>query len=201
MDLDSCATPTLEWLCAAFRRGEMPDEYKQRTLDGAQSVTIVILTLRTRWVRQRSSALRRWINNFNKSGNSFNTISNQLTIPKSKLQSVIKKFKQFGITNYLLGCGRKPKLSLWTARKQCRKVNLNPRFVLKYITKSLDLMAIVIFWPSTQPKNTIPRWYTGRKWHIPMASNRKRSRGRIKAYDMGQGEGLIVPLQWCTGRE
>ena len=27
-----------------------------------------------------------------------------------------------------------------------------------------------------------------------MASNRKRSRGRIKAYDMGQGEGLIVPL-------
>ena len=36
---------------------------------------------------------------------------------------------------------------------------------------------------------------------IPTASNRKRSRGRIKAYDMGQGEGLIVPLQSCTGRE
>ena len=29
----------------------------------------------------------------------------------------------------------------------------------------------------------------------------KRSRGRIKAYDMGQGEGPIVPLQSCTGRE
>ena len=27
-----------------------------------------------------------------------------------------------------------------------------------------------------------------------MASNRKRSRERIKAYDMGQGEGPIVPL-------
>ena len=27
-----------------------------------------------------------------------------------------------------------------------------------------------------------------------MASNRKRSRGRTKAYDMGQGEGPIVPL-------
>ncbi len=35
--------------------------------------------------------------------------------------------------------------------------------------------------------------YTGRKWHIPTASNRKRSRGRIKAYDMGHGEGPIVP--------
>ena len=29
---------------------------------------------------------------------------------------------------------------------------------------------------------------------FPTASNRKRSRGRIKAYDMGQGEGFIVPL-------
>ena len=28
-----------------------------------------------------------------------------------------------------------------------------------------------------------------------MASNRKRSRGRIKAYNMGQGEGPMVPLQ------
>ena len=52
----------------------------------------------------------------------------------------------------------------------------------------------VIFWPSIRPKNTNPRWYTGRKWHIPMASNWKRSGGRIKAYDMGQGEGPIVPL-------
>ena len=32
-----------------------------------------------------------------------------------------------------------------------------------------------------------------------MASNRKRSRGRIEAYNMGQGEGPTVPLQWCTG--
>ena len=45
------------------------------------------------------------------------------------------------------------------------------------------------------PKNVIPRWCTGRKWHIPMASNRKRSRERIKAYNMGQGEGPTVPIQ------
>ena len=44
-------------------------------------------------------------------------------------------------------------------------------------------------------KNAIPRWCTGRKWHIPMASNRKRSRGQIKAYNMGQGEGPTVPIQ------
>ena len=67
-------------------------------------------------------------------------------------------------------------------------------------TQNLEVKS-VIFWPSTRPKNAIPRWYTGRKWRIPMASNRKRSCGRIKAYDMGQGEGPIMPLQWCTGRE
>ena len=29
-------------------------------------------------------------------------------------------------------------------------------------------------------RNVIPRWCTRRKWHIPMASNRKRSRGRLR---------------------
>ena len=78
----------------------------------------------------------------------------------------------------------------------------NPRefYVSHSLGQILDC-AYVIFWPSTRPKNAIPRWCTGRKWHIQMASNRKRSRGRIKAYNMGQGEGSTVPLQWCTGRE
>ena len=52
-----------------------------------------------------------------------------------------------------------------------------------------------MFWPSTRPKNAVPGWCTGRKWHIPMASNRKRSRGQIKADNMGQGEGPTVPLK------
>ena len=34
-----------------------------------------------------------------------------------------------------------------------------------------------------------------------MASNRKRSRGRIKAYNMGQGEGLTVPIQTDASEE
>ena len=73
---------------------------------------------------------------------------------------------------------------------------------LKQTTQQSSVMEQVLYFdPSPRPKNAIPRWYTGRKWHIPTASNRKRSRGRIKAYDMGQGEGLIVPLQSSTGRE
>ena len=34
------------------------------------------------------------------------------------------------------------------------------------------LFPCLIFWPSTRPKNAIPRWCTGRKWHIPMAVRR-----------------------------
>ena len=45
------------------------------------------------------------------------------------------------------------------------------------------------------------KWCTGRKWHIPMASNRKRSRGRIKADNMGQSEGPTVPLQSDASEE
>ena len=70
----------------------------------------------------------------------------------------------------------------------------------KSLPKKNDVV-VLYFDPRPPPKNAIPRWYTRRKWHIPMASNQKRLRGRIKAYDMGQGEGPIVPLQWCTGRE
>ena len=58
--------------------------------------------------------------------------------------------------------------------------------------------SFVIFWPLTQPKNAIPRWCTGRKWHIPMASNRKRSRGRIKAYNMSYGATTVMHRKRVT---
>ena len=52
--------------------------------------------------------LRQRIINFYKIGNSYSTFSNQLAIPRPMVQSVIKKFKQFGTTKNLLGYERKP---------------------------------------------------------------------------------------------
>ena len=75
-------------------------------------------------------------------GNSYSTISNQLVITRSSVQSVIKKFKQFGTTEDLAGCGRKPKLSPRTAQKVCHLVNIKLRIVLKDIIKSLDMMGV-----------------------------------------------------------
>ena len=60
-------------------------------------------------------------------------------------------------------------------------------------TLGVSTCYVLIFDPAQ--RNAIQRWCTGRKWHIPMASNRKRSHGRIKAYNMGQGEGPTVPIQ------
>ena len=60
------------------------------------------------------------------------------------VQPVIKKLKQFSKTETLHGHGRKSKLSPQTAQKLCHGVNINPRIVLKYITKNLDMMGISV---------------------------------------------------------
>ena len=48
--------------------------------------------------KELSIDLRQRIINFNKSENSYSTISNRLVIPRSTIQYVIKKFKQFVTT-------------------------------------------------------------------------------------------------------
>ena len=47
-------------------------------------------------------------------------------------------------------------------------------------------------------KHAIPKWCTGRKWHIPMASNRKKSRRQIW---LTKWEAHDTLIDWCTGRE
>ena len=92
--------------------------------------------------KEHSIDLRQRIINFHKSGNSYCTISNRLAIFRFMVQSIKKKFKQFGTTENLPEHERKAKLSLRTARKLCCKVNINSRVALKDITKSLDTMGI-----------------------------------------------------------
>ena len=46
----------------------------------------------------------------------------------------------------------------------------------KQLVSCAKYCCILTFGPG---KHAIPKWCTGRKGHIPMASNRKRSRGRV----------------------
>ena len=60
----------------------------------------------------------------------------------------------------------------------------------------------VVFWPSTRPKNAIPRWCTGRKWHILMAVMRGNPVGGnwlMKCDEVKNSHGTLI--DWCTGRE
>ena len=57
---------------------------------------------------------------------------------------------------------------------------------------------ILIFDPV---KHAIPKWCTGRKWHIPMASNRKKSRRRIWLTKWDKVKAHDTLIDWCTGRE
>ena len=65
-----------------------------------------------------------------KAGRSYGGISKRLDISSSAVQSVIKKFVQFGTAETLPGRSRKQKLSTRTARKLFRDVNNNPQVVL-----------------------------------------------------------------------
>ena len=86
--------------------------------------------------------LRQGIINFHKSENSYSTISSRLSIPRSTVQSVMKKFKLFGTRQNLPERERKIKLSPRTAQKLYRVVNINPRVDLKDIGISFDTMNI-----------------------------------------------------------
>ena len=67
--------------------------------------------------KELSIDLRLKIIDLHKAENSYGEISKCLDIPKSIVQSVIKKFAQFGSAETLPGRCRKQKVSVRTARK------------------------------------------------------------------------------------
>ena len=50
-------------------------------------------------------------------------------------------------------------------------------------------------------KHAIPKWCTGRKWHIPMASNRKKLCRRFWLTKWDKVKAHDTLIDWCTGRE
>ena len=50
-------------------------------------------------------------------------------------------------------------------------------------------------------KHAIPKWCTGRKWHIPMASNRKKSRRQVWLTKWDKVKAHDTLIDWCTRRE
>ena len=59
-----------------------------------------------------------------------------------------------------------------------------------------------IFWPFDPAQNAIPRWCTGRKWHILVAVRRGNRVGGnwLTKWDKLKNP-MITLIDWCTGRE
>ena len=85
--------------------------------------------------KKLSVDLRQRIINLHKSVNSYSTTSNWLAIPRSTVQSVLKKFKQSGTTENS-NCH-------WEQHENC-EVNKKQRVVLKDMAKSLETIQICL---------------------------------------------------------
>lgn len=89
--------------------------------------------------KELSIDLRKKIIDLHKSRNSYGDIARRLVIPRSTVQSVVKKFRQYGTTENLPGRGAKPKMSQKTLRKVCREATMNPRIILTDVKEMLKM--------------------------------------------------------------
>ena len=67
---------------------------------------------------------------------------------------------------------------------------------------TLDNPLSVVFWPFDLAKNAIPKWCTGRRWHILMTvmrGNRVGENWQMKWDELKNSHGTL--RDWCTGRE
>ena len=67
--------------------------------------------------------------------------------------------------------------------------------------RSSGLHPYVVFWPSTRPNMPFKSDAIGRKWPIPMASNRKKSRRWIWLTKWDKVKAHDTLIDWRTGRE
>ena len=82
----------------------------------------------------------------------------------------------------------------------CTPPELEPHHQIQFIVvpREWSYCCILTFDPA---KHTIPKWCTRRKWHIPMASNRKKLRRQIWVTKWVKVKAHDTLIDWCTGRE
>ena len=72
------------------------------------------------------------------SGSSLGAISKWLTVPRSPVQTIVRKYKHHGTTQPLYCWGRRHVLSPRDVRTLVRKVQINPRTTAKDLVKMLE---------------------------------------------------------------
>ena len=106
----------------------------------------------TSWENQKKSAKtsEKIIVDLHKSGSSLGAISKHLKVPRSSVQTMVRKYKHHGTTQ---PSGRRRGLSPRDERILVRKVQINPRTTVKDLVKILEKTGTKVSSPiSTSPE-------------------------------------------------
>ena len=88
--------------------------------------------------KEYSQDLRKSIIQLHKSGTSLGAISRQLEVPRSSVQTILRKYRDLGTTKTLPRSGRKSKLTPTDERALVRKVRFNPKTTKKHLCQELE---------------------------------------------------------------
>ena len=88
--------------------------------------------------KEISQDLRKKIVDLHKSGSSLGAISKRLKVPRSSVQTIVRKYKHHGTTQPSYRSGRRCVLSPRDERTLVRKVQINPRTTAKDLVKMLE---------------------------------------------------------------
>ena len=98
-----------------------------------------VLLCLTSWENQnKSKTSEEMLVDLHKSGSSLGAISKHLKVPRSSVQTILRKYKHHGITQPSNRSGKRRILSPRDERTLVRQVQINPRTTAKNLVKMLE---------------------------------------------------------------
>ena len=94
--------------------------------------------------KEISSDLRERIVACHEANEGYGTISKRLQVPIPTIQSLLKKFKEFGTTENLKRTGRPCKISPRYARGIVRKAQIDPKITSKQLQEDLEEAGVTV---------------------------------------------------------
>ena len=88
--------------------------------------------------KEYSEDFRKCIVKHHKSGKTLGAISRLLDVPRSSVQTIVRKYRNLGTTKTLPRSGRKTKLTVNDERLLVRKVRCNPKTTKKHLCQELE---------------------------------------------------------------
>ena len=96
--------------------------------------------------KEISKNLRKKSVDLHKSGSSLGAITKRLKVPRTSVQTIVRKYRHHGTTQPSYRSGRRRVLSPRDERTMVRKVQINPRTAAKDLVKMLEEIGTKVKW-------------------------------------------------------